>query len=320
MKRFLAAWIVAAAAPAAFAWGPVGHRIVAETAALLVADDRPTTWGPLLARHRFELGVYAFLPDSLFRHIDGAGGAVEGPTHYLFLDATGEMAKRRGSVDRRIVQFLDLARAELAPVRAVTGGYQPGASAIGDARHVFLGFYDLGVLAHYSGDVAMPYHATADTNGTARGEGGIHIYFESDCVNALEPGLAADVLASARKNRKSWLRAWNAAPGKPVDLVKAVLADSLSTVARVSELDRLHAVIALQPPGSTTNAKRKPPSEGCRAMRSILVDRLARGAALTATLWESVLPDGVDFSDSSGLQFSDINPTPEYLAPQGAAE
>jgi len=316
MKRLLTAWIVAASAPAAFAWGPVGHRIVAETAALLVADDQPSTWGPLMARHRFELGVYAFQPDSLFRHIDGAGGTVEGPTHYLFLDATGEMVERRGSVDRRIVQFLDLARAELSPVRVVSGGYQPGATAEGDARHVFLGLYDLGVLAHYSGDAAMPYHATADTNGIARGEGGIHIYFESDCVNALEPGLAPDVLASARKHRKSWLRAWNAVPGKTEELVKSVLADSLSVVPRVSELDRLHAVTALQAPGSKDNAKRKPPAEGCRSMRSLLVDRLARGAALTATLWEGALPEGVDFSAGSDLQFSDMNQTPAYVAPR----
>jgi len=316
VKRFLAACLIATFAPVAFAWGPIGHRIVAETAALLVADDRPSTWGPLMARHRFELGVYAFQPDSLFRHIDGAGGTVEGPTHYLFLDATGEMAERRGSVDRRIVQFLDLARAELSPVRAVSGGYQPGATAEGDARHIFRGLYDLGVLAHYSGDAAMPYHATADTNGLARGEGGIHIYFESDCVNALEPGLAPDVLALARKNRKNWLRAWRAVPGKTEDLVKAVLADSLSVVPRVSELDRLHAVTALQAPGSPANAKRKPPAEGCRAMRSLLVDRLARGAALTATLWESALPDGVDFSDGAGLQFSDMIQSPAYVAPR----
>jgi len=320
MKRLLTVLIVLTAAPAAYSWGPLGHRIVAETAALLVADDQPASWGPLLARHRFELGVYAFQPDSLFRHIDGAGGAVEGPTHYLFLDASGELAGRGGSVDRRVAQFLDLARAELAPVRAVKGGYQPGATASGDARRVFLGLYDLGVLAHYSGDAAMPFHATADTNGNARGQGGIHFYFENDCVNALEPGLAADVLHAARKGRKAWLRAWQAGPGTPESLVRAVLTESLSAAARVSELDRVHAVTTLQAPGSTANATRKPPAEGCRAMRSILVDRLARGAALTAALWESALPGGVDFSGGADLQFSDMHQTPEYVAPRPATK
>jgi hypothetical protein len=290
--------------------------MVAETAALLVADDQPAAWGPLVARHRFELGVYAFFPDALFRHIDGAGGATEGPTHYLYLDAEGSEAAKRGSLDQRIVQFLDLARAQLAPVRAPKGGYQRGAAAEGDARRVFLGLYHLGVLAHYSGDAAMPYHATVDTNGYARGEGGIHFYFESDCINALEPSLAADVLAHARKNRAAWLRTWKATAGKPRDLVMTVLADSLAAVDKVSDLDRRHAVISLKPPGSTANAPRKPEAEGCRPMRSLLVDRLARGAVLTAALWESVLPAGVDFREASGLQFSDMNLAPEYVAPR----
>jgi hypothetical protein len=50
-------------------------------------------------------------------------------------------------------------------------------------------------------------------------------------------------------------------------------------------------------------------------MRPILVDRLARGAVLTAALWESALPDGVDFSGASALQFSDMNLPPAYVAP-----
>jgi hypothetical protein len=50
-----------------------------------------------LARHRFELGVYAFLPDASFRFRDGAGGKIEAPTHYLNLDA---IAGERGAPGR----------------------------------------------------------------------------------------------------------------------------------------------------------------------------------------------------------------------------
>jgi hypothetical protein len=260
--------------------------------------------------------VYAFLPDAAFRHVDGASGRVEGPTHYLYLDDRSGEADRAGTVDRRIVQFLELARDALEDVRAPKGGYQRGATAEGDARRVYVGLYDLGVMAHYSGDASMPYHATSDTNGYSRGEGGIHFYFESDCVNALEPGLAADVLAAARKNRTRWLRAWRADPKRPLPLIKAVLEDSLAAVAKVSELDRLHAVTRLQPAGSKTDAQRKPASSGCRKMRSLLVDRLARGAVLTAVLWESVLPGGVDFSGASSLQFSDMELAADYVTPR----
>jgi hypothetical protein len=316
MKKALVVIVCAAVSPAAFAWGPLGHRLVAETAALLVEDDLPATWGPLLARHRFELGVYAFLPDASFRHRDGAGGKIEAPTHYLNLDATAGGAASAGTVDRRVAQFLELAREQLKDVRAPKGDYQPGGTAEGDARRVYLGLYDLGVMAHYSGDASMPYHATTDFNGYAGGEGGIHFYFESDCVNALEPGLSKDVLAAARENKTRWLRAWKTDPHHPAALVKAVLYDSLSSVSVVSELDRRHAVTKLQPPGSTENARRKPAAEGCRAMRSVLVGRLARGAVLTAALWETVLPKNVDFSGASGLQFSDMELDAAYVPPE----
>ena len=316
MTKLPVALVVAALSPAAFAWGPIGHRVVAETAALLVADDLPATWGPVVARHRFELGVYAFLPDSLFRHIDGAGGAIEAPTHYLNLDDPRGEAARGGSVDRRIGQFLELAGAQLKAVRAPKGGYMRGATAEGDARRVYLGLFLLGVLSHYSGDASMPYHATADWNGYARGEGGIHFYFESDCVNALAPKLAADVAAAARKNRARWLQTWKADPGRPAELVGTVLADSLAAVATVSDLDRRHAVTRLAARGSADGAQRKPAAEGCKAMRSVLVQRLARGAVLTAFLWESVLPSSTDFSGASALQFSDMELAPDYVAPR----
>jgi hypothetical protein len=305
---------LAAAVPAS-AWGPIGHRMVAETAALLVQDDLPATWGPLLARHRFELGVYAFLPDARFRHTDGNGGETEAPTHYLNLDDPA--GARRGSLDRRIAQFLGRAAAQLKEVRAPKGGYQRGATAQGDSRRVYLGLYELGVLAHYTGDASMPYHATADWNGASRGEGGIHFYFEADCVNALEPGLAEAVLASARKNRARWLSSWGAGKASAPELARAVLADSLSAVEKVSELDRKTAILTAAPPGGKADAVRKPAREGCPPMRPLLVERLAKGAVLTAFLWESVLPGGVDFSAAGGLQFSDMETAPEYVPPPG---
>lgn len=315
MKKTLFVILVTVTSPAAFGWGPIGHRVVAETAALLVLDHHPTTWGPLLARHRFELGVYAFLPDASFRHNDGAGGQVEGPTHFRNLDALVGGTAADGTVDRRVAQFLQLAHEQLKGVRAPKGDYLRGAVAQGEVRRIFLGLYHLGVMAHYSGDASMPYHATADFNGYARGEGGIHFYFESDCVNALTPGLDADVLAVARKNRKRWLRAFKAEAHRPAQLVTAVLEDSLKCVSAVSALDRRYAVTKLQTPGSTQSAQRKPAAEGCQPMRPLIVERLALGAVLTAALWETVLPAEVDFSAATGLQFSDMEFGAAYVRP-----
>jgi hypothetical protein len=316
MKRAPIAMLLVVLTTRAWAWGPLGHRVVAETAALLVADDLPDTWGPLVARHRFDLGVYAFLPDARFRHIDGAGGKLEAPTHYRNLDAAAGSSLPVGTVDRRVEQFLDLARDELKGVHAPKGGYQRGSDAKGDARHVYLGLYDLGVMAHYSGDASQPYHAISDFNGTALGQGGIHFYFESACVDAFEPGLAIDVLAAARKYRARWLAGWGVPADRPAELVMAVLADSLAAAATVSKLDKAHAVTRLQAPGSSHDAERKPPAAGCGPMRSVLVERLAKGAVLTAALWETALPPGVTFRDAAGLEFSDMELDAAYVPPR----
>ena len=314
MRARAAALAVVFAVTGARAWGPLGHRIVAETATLLVQDDDPETWGPLLARHRFVLGVYAFVPDSRFRHVDLREGKLEAPTHYLNLDAGS--GANRGSVDRRVVQFLQRAGAELGPVRRPVGGYIAGAKATGDVRRIYLGLLGLGLMSHYSGDASMPYHATADSNGFGVGEGGIHFYFENDCVDAFEPGLAEEVLAAARRGRADWKAAWSAGGTSPGSLVDAVLRESLATVPAVSEIDKREAIVRPSPAGGKTPAIRKPPREGCRSLRPIVVERLAKGAVLTATLWESVLPRaGVDFKDASKLLFSDLISAPAYVPP-----
>ncbi len=51
-------------------------------------------------------------------------------------------------------------------------------------------------------------------------------------------------------------------------------------------------------------------------MRPLIIDRLARGAVLTAVLWERALPAGVDFSGAADLQYSDMVLAPEYVAPR----
>jgi hypothetical protein len=171
-------------------------------------------------------------------------------------------------------------------------------------------------MSHYSGDIAMPYHAATDSNGYARGEGGIHFYFENACVEVSEPGLAEDVLASARKHRAKWLASWGGPKTDPARLVRTVLEESLAAVETVSALDKKHAILKPSPPGVKTDAVRKPAEAGCAPMRRLLVERLAKAAVVTALLWESVLPAGVEFSRASPLHFSDMETCSAYPAPR----
>jgi hypothetical protein len=287
---------------------------VAETAAILVQDDLPKTWGPILARHRFELGVYSYDPDSKFRDMDGNGGKTEAPTHFLSLDA--KPGDTPGSLDRRVEQFLRRAKTEFAGAIAPRAKYVRGATAQGAVRHVAAGLYELGVMAHYSGDSTVPYHATADWNGYKQGEGGIHFYFEADCVNALEPGLSTEVLASARKNRAAWLAGWSAAKVPVPELIRNVIRDSYDAIPSVAAIDKKTLIVKPSPPGTEQNASRVPPASGCGALRATLIERLAKGAALTAYLWETALPKDADLSGATELHFSDLEQPKDYVAPR----
>jgi len=248
----LAALLAAGSPWPALAWGDLGHRIVAETAALLVERDLPDTWGPLFARHRFQLGYYSNLPDALFRRIDNSEGRLEAPTHFLDLDLLAgtprlspqaletfdaiprrfpeakrsleqrigrETFARSGSVPWRTAQFLDLARDQVGSVRALRGGYRSGAASQGDVRRVYVSLSYFGLMSHYSGDAAVPHHTSSNWNSYAEGQGGLHFYFESDCVSIFEPGLSAEVLESALRNRARWLEAWKADREPPAGVV-----------------------------------------------------------------------------------------------------
>jgi hypothetical protein len=350
MLRHLLVLLFLGAVTPAYAWGPLGHRMVAETAALLIADqEEQRGWGPFLFRHRFEMGYYAIVPDALYRTSDGNDGKLEAPTHFFDIDlvlgalpVTKQMRKDLAAIPRdfegarkhleakhgrdvfpgvgtapwRTEQFQELAWSRFKSVKEVKGTYQTGAKSEGDARLVYEGLYYLGVLSHYTGDSAMPYHATSDWNGWKVGAGGIHFYFENDCVNYLEPGLSTSVLRSARQNGRKWRKEWGADHKEPpAGIMLRMFLDSAEALTRLQKLD--HELI-VEPSDEKTKkaARRKPYATSCRRLEALIIERLAKASVLTATIWNHILPvTGVDFSRAETLQFADFDLTPPYVKP-----
>ncbi len=346
---FFLNWFISSNTPC-FAWGPIGHRMIAETAALLAARNLPTTWGPFLARHRFELGVYSILPDAVFRHGDGKSGTLEGKTHYFDLDIAiglkpgqpdfeketlkipfdykeaqkylekkinnNEKFKTVGNAPWRVEQLQDLAWNSLKSVKKIKGAYERGKTSSGEIKNIYDGIFYLGILSHYTGDSSMPYHALSDWNGYSIGQGGIHFYFESDCVNYLEPGLSQSVLEEALMHQKEWKEKWNQTYQSPASVMLRMFLDSALAVEAITKIDSEKAITKYSKPGTETDAIRKSPEEICPIFKSILVGRLAKGAVLTDYFWEMVLPKSIDFSESSKFQFSDFETNPDYIVPK----
>ena len=346
------ALVIALKSPPAWAWGSIGHRMIAETAALLLARNAETGWGDLLARHRFFLGFYSFVPDAVFRPKDGHKGASEAPTHYFDIDMIipnekptsndskliepiprdyeeaksfiegkigAEKFAKMGVAPWRIQQFQQLAWDQLKNVAKVAGTYQSGEQSEGDSEKIYYALYYLGIMSHYSGDATMPYHASSDFNGWKVNEGGIHFYFENDCLDELEPGLSDAVFQSAQKHKKEWLNSWHAGKAPSSTVVMYVFLDSLLAVEQVSKIDRAKVIIKPSQNTPQTPALRKPPAIGCKYFRDLLIERLAKGSVLTAFLWNTVTPKDVDFSSARSLQFSDLHLDPTYIEPNYSA-
>ncbi len=298
----------------ASAWGPVGHRIIAENAAILAAHEWTSnrqSWGAFLERHRFELGYYSTTPDSIFRFNDGADGKVEAMTHYLVLDENP-----KGGLPERVDQFRDLARTTFQLPRSPSSGYAPGKGADGERGQLFKGLLYLGLMAHYTGDAAMPYHAVADFNGVSAGDEGIHFYFENDCVHALEPGLAAAALTSARKNGSRWLKEWGFTDQTdvlPALAARALITQSGKLVPKIREID--FKKIRKPGPGFT----RLPARTACGALREIITEQLARASVLTVRIWKSTIADSAPPVPET-FQIADIEGTPAYVPPSAPSK
>ncbi len=374
---------------AAQAWGPLGHRMIAENAALLIEkaerehQKSPLKsppewggWGAFLARHRFELGYYSIIPDSHYRANDGKGGKTEAPCHFFDIDLvlkgpynrarsvvlqkeidqfpadfTPAQARLKeilpaqtdpltlGTAPWRTEQMMNRVWNELNSVKSATGTYQSGKTSTGDARKIYDALTDLGVMSHYTGDAAMPHHATHDWNGYDVGHGGIHFYFENDCVNVNEPGVSEEVLKLAWKNREKWLKEWKVAERRPSQVLLAMFLDSAEALTSVIDIDTKHAVITPGPvpsgvapttatpaiatdpvvPKKKIDAIRKDAHLGCQKFRPLVIERLAKAVVLTAAMWERVLPKGVNFDGPTPLKFSDFEFYTGYIQPDYSA-
>jgi len=311
VKRAISLVLLLSAAMA-HAWGDLGHHLVTRTAARLVVDH------PLLPKNSEAAKSFAFVshakrlmlahisgvPDTYWRSYDGGLKKevkfIGDPTHFfdpdlikgpIPLDYDKLKGKPVGSLPWRAQQFYDLYVAFLkkAPKLSCDEIKKQDLAPSRDAL-VFAG-----LLAHFSADVAMPLHASSNFDGQHTGQKGIHWYFESDLVDALESqGLEKKVMDRAlalitplgpsepHTMVSLRTRALEAYPesGKK-NGVAALMLMMVQDSAKESEtLLALDKEFAMKEDGD-----RKNPDEVVAKFEPLLVERLALATALTTDLW-----------------------------------
>lgn len=207
--------------PAA-AWGFEAHRfIMAEAIQLLPPEIRP-----YFEKYRAEIVEHSIDPD-LWRT---AGWLEEPPRHFLDMDAYGaypfrdlphgydDAIKRYGA--ETVVKNGTLPwRADDIYLKLVAAFSQAAPYARENIR-----FFS-SVLAHYSADAHVPFHATSNYDGQLTGQTGVHARFETELFE---------------RYRSQWKIA-SRAPGpvsNPRELIFDALATSCSLVPAVLEADK----------------------------------------------------------------------------------
>ncbi len=343
MKHAAALLLAAALCPSpAGAWGERGHHAIARTAALRILHGAPDPGAPLQLALRdlfrakaLELGHLASIPDTAWRGEDALTKALNAPTHFsnsehftadfdsIPLDYGEARAKYQGKpslldgkpVDLfaagtlywRAGQFYDLMAADFAEAKAAEAGSPAFNAAVG--RALLHG----GLLAHFVGDAAMPYHNAADHDGRATGNGGIHSFYESAGPNTETPRLEADVFdALPAEAERFGLEAKFAAGTHPgVRLTRDLGKEAFGLIAELKRLD--DALISKRSEGKVP-AERVTADEAEPSFRPMTQRQLAAAAAVLARLWRGAWEQG-GRPDLSKAKFWDYHHKPDFIVP-----
>ncbi len=298
----------------ALAWGERGHDLIARVASRLVMERAPEDDGfaPIFFYKEHVLGHLANVPDIVWRAMGKEIEDENGPTHYVDLEFVEPKArpelkdmpltvaaleakmkalcaaprdgfkcppeptvKTSGSAPFRVQQLWKLMTGALAKAKDAKG--KELNAAVDEAL-----LYG-GVMAHFVGDLANPWHTTDDYNGYATDQGGVHKYFEDDVVNVLDLRFDQDVLDAAMKGPAPWL----AKAKDPLELAWSLTLDSNARLASVRAMD---AKLAVTKKGSSERgmhikAERKDPKSVRDALRPVLVERMAAASGTLARLW-----------------------------------
>lgn len=345
----------------AFAWGERGHDLVTRIAARLLAEDKEhgSQLANAFIPKEHMLAHLANVPDIVWRNIGKEVENINGPTHYVDLEyitmspkianmprSAGESeaamkklctekpagyicpdgsgsapkASAAGTAPFRVRQLADSMQAAFQRAKdAQNDSGEAGGKAFTAAVNEALVYG--GILSHFVGDLANPYHTTRDYNGYEIGAGGVHGYFESDIVNTFDLKWDAEVMARAQKLRdlsrlKKILAGQKDGDQDPLLIAWAQSIESFDNLKKLQDIDFKFAVTkkGSNEKGLKIKAERKPPAQVAQHYRDIATDRVAQGAATLAWIWKNAWIRG-GRPDLSGFASYDYRTTPEFINP-----
>ncbi|MCC6277338.1 MAG: hypothetical protein IT289_05430 [Oligoflexia bacterium] len=281
-----------------WAWGRKGHQIVAESAASILKMNGKA---PYLKERSFDLGVYANVPDIVWKNIDEVRGP-EGPLHYFDWNKTLESVFGRiqdvpashDDFKNRLGSMYDpkngLALWRISELVERCSGIAKALTA--EKRGLLISC--IGILSHYTGDLAQPLHATDNHDGqlSQPPQKGIHSFFEDTIVDELATELHLEV---EKFSLKEYAEIESMRLGTD-NLMRWLVESSYRDVKPILAID--------------SKVGRADIAYASRAYKKLVRKRLAIGAAVTALVWQEILAP-VKSMDLNRYFFYDGRP--EYI-------
>ncbi|MCK6598592.1 MAG: hypothetical protein L6Q37_09535 [Bdellovibrionaceae bacterium] len=145
-----------------------------------------------------------------------------------------------------------------------------------------------GLIGHFIGDAAQPYHSTADFDGYESGHGGIHAYYEEMLVAQFSSEIEGDIVKNAKslsKKQKAFLKG-----NSFIEQIKNLSTLSHSEIEIIKNKDPILKKSEVKKEKGMeikTAAQRKPANEGFKIFKNIIITDMSRAALLIAQTWES---------------------------------
>jgi hypothetical protein len=310
-----------------WAWGLRGHHTICEAASHLVKEKNLKEF---LNSRAHVMGHLCNIPDTHWRNISPEATTQGAATHYVDMDIlpiagseipldykkiietyTGQKNVITGSTIYSIPadfgsnwwradQFYRGAveSGKLAQNYAAPTNSQEQQDETLPFNKFILSFYtNLGLMGHFVGDNAQPYHLVADYDGYLSNRGGIHSYYEEALVSVLPVQLTSKVVESAKKNQEK-LVSKNKADLKQISFLteksvvgkmRALGQASLAEIPKIIALDKvIKPSVKKSEKGMSlkTPAERVPAETVVGKFEPLIIGQMARAAALLAQLWD----------------------------------
>lgn len=318
MSSFKISLIILFTGSTTWAWGGRGHDAICQSAVFLVKSSALKEY---LLNKPHMMGHLCNIPDIHWRNLPNEQTQHGNPTHYVNPEIVGlstqtlpteikdiiqkytgqENMIRMGSKISSIPMDMgtswwradQLFRIALNTAKEVKKATPPSNSKEEQDDNLQYNkyFYDmvvaLGIMGHYVGDNAQPFHVSSDYDGYAAGHGGIHAYYEDSSVAYFGPDLHSKIVSTAKKMKKT-----NFLIGKStIEKMKKLGEISSNEVKDVLKVDPVIKPSSLKiEKGMSlkTAAVRRSAEVGHQKFEKLILQQMARASLLLAHLWDEV--------------------------------